>query len=279
MQLCSDVKYGLGSFQPTLADAEALAQSLVHTGEANGLQPTTAFLTRMDEPIGAAIGNWLEVRECLDVLKGNFPTALNRDLVLLTVVQAAQMLYQATADTNNNKNNGTTAATTEETSLESCAHQIIAALKGGTAYQQFRRMCVAQGGDVSVLDDPDSYPVTARCTGSVCATQDGYLAALNAHTIGQIAVLLGAGRLVADDDVDATAGILLRAKVGMKVHRGDKIAQLFTKKDESVLTTAVARFHECLAYSDEPVTVPPIITHVVTSAHGVQEFVMPDLGL
>ena len=233
----------------------------------------------MDEPIGAAIGNWLEVRECLDVLKGNFPTALNRDLVVLTVVQAAQMLYQATADTSTNNYNGTTAATTPLISLESCAHQIITALKDGSAWQQFRKMCVAQGGNVGVLDDPDSYPVAAQFTRSVCATQDGYLAALNAHTVGQIAVLLGAGRHVADDDVDATAGIWLHAKVGMKVQCGDEIAQLFTNKEEAVLAMALARFHECLEYSDEPVQVPPIVTHVVTSAHGVQEFVIPDLGL
>lgn len=269
----ADVKYGAGSFQPTRQDAEELAASLVHTGEANGLRPTTAFLTRMDEPIGSAVGNWLEVRECLDVMRGHF-TPLNRDLVTLVVVQSAQMLHQAEAE-----QQGGAAA---EQPLETYMHQVLASLQDGSALAKFRQMTVAQGGDPSVIDRPETYPRTAQRTASVCATQDGYIAAMNALTVGQISVLLGAGRKVAEDAVDPTAGILLKAKVGHAIKVGDEIAQLFTSVDDDdgvILATAVERFHSCLEYSSVPVTVPPIISHVVTSENGVQEFVVPDLGL
>jgi len=262
--LRTDIKYGAGYFQTTFADAEALAQSMVHTGEANGLHPTTAFLTRHDQPIGTAVGNWLEVRECLEILRGNCISPLQHDLVTLTVVQSAQMLYQSKG------------GNTE--SFEVLVEKVGTALRDGTALAQFRRMVQAQGGDVRVVDDPAYEPHTAaRHSQSVKATASGYLSAMNARTVGQVSVLLGAGRRAKEDAVDPAAGILLHAKMGSAVREGDCIAELFTNLDKHVLETAAERFQACLAYSSEPVTLPPVISHRITQKHETEEFVMPEL--
>ena len=221
-------------------------------------------MTRHDQPIGTAVGNWLEVRECLDILRGNKISPLQHDLVTLTVVQSAQMLYQSKGNTE---------------PWEALVQQVGTALRDGTALAQFRRMVEAQGGDVRVVDDPSYEPHTAaRHSRSVCATASGYLSAMNARTVGRVSVLLGAGRRAKEDAVDPAAGILLRAKVGSAVREGDCIAELFTNFDNHVLETAVERFQACLAYSSEPVALPPIISHRVTEKHGTEEFVVPELG-
>lgn len=260
-----DAKYGKGSFQSTLEEAKALAESLIHTGEANGLSPTTTFLTHMDQPIGAAIGNWLEVRECLDIMRGEFNEITRDDLVTLVVVQSAQMLYQSTNNTE---------------SLESLMQKAVKKLRDGTALAQFRRMVVAQGGDPAVIDDPDQYPLTAKKTANVCATTTGYICEMNALVVGQVSVMLGAGRRVSEDTVDPTAGILLKSKVGHFVQQGDCIAQLFGScDDDDIMKAAVNSFQSCLKYQAEPVTVPPIISHILTSEKGMKAFEIPNFWL
>lgn len=247
-----------------MEEAETLAVSMINTGEANGVTPTTAFLTRMDEPIGCTVGNWLEVKECIDIMRGGgqeFSEKLNRDLVTLTVVQAAQMLLQS--------------GLFREESFEQLAVQAFAALKDGRALAKFREMVVAQGGDVSVVDDTSSSLHQASRTMKVVAQRDGYVAAIPAGTVGQVSVLLGAGRKVAGDPVDPAAGILLYTKVGQRVRDGDVIAELFTHQSVLVLQTAAARIEACVQYSDEPVEVPPIISHRVTKEKGMEAFTIP----
>jgi pyrimidine-nucleoside phosphorylase len=236
---------------------------MVNTGEANGLTPTTAFLTHMDEPIGCAVGNWLEVKECIDVMNGKF-TALNRrDLVTLTVIQAGQMLLQS--------------GLFPDKSLDQLTQKALGALKDGTALAKFREMVIAQGGDCSVVDDPASYPFAATHTTTVLAVQDGHVALIDALVIGQLSVLLGAGRKVTGDPVDPCAGILLHVKVGNKVLTGDVIAQVYTNLDGDILQTAVARINKCIQYSDQPITVPPIVSHRVTKEKGMEAIAIPAL--
>jgi pyrimidine-nucleoside phosphorylase len=137
--LVLDVKYGRAAFQQTVEDACMLAQSMMSTAEANGVCPTEAFLTRMDHPIGHAVGNWLEVKECNDLLKTGQGA---NDLIQLVVVEAAQMLQQASPDR----------------TFDELVATVYNTLKEGKTYSKFRDMVKAHGGDVSFLDDPDSYP-------------------------------------------------------------------------------------------------------------------------
>jgi pyrimidine-nucleoside phosphorylase len=134
-----DCKYGRAAFQSSVEEATTLAKSLVAVAEENGVTPTTAFLTRMDHPIGSSIGNWLEVRECIDILKSGQG---RKNLVQLVVAQAAQMLVQG--------------GVSED--FDECVDLAYKTLSEGKAYTVFRDMVEAQGGDTSVLDSPESYP-------------------------------------------------------------------------------------------------------------------------
>jgi pyrimidine-nucleoside phosphorylase len=137
--LVLDVKYGKAAFQQTAEEARELAQRMISTAQANGVCPTEAFLTRMDHPIGYAVGNWLEVKECIDLLKTGQGAD---DLKQLVVVEAAQMLQQAFPDR----------------TFEELVDTVLKTLMEGKAYVKFREMVEAHGGDISVLDDPESYP-------------------------------------------------------------------------------------------------------------------------
>ena len=137
--LVLDCKYGRAAFQDNVEDAAALAKSLMSVSEENGVSPTTAFLTRMDHPIGTSIGNWLEVKECVDILKTGQGSM---DLVQLVVVQAAQMLLQGGVSSD----------------FDKCVELVYTTLQEGKAYPVFRDMVQAHGGDTKVLDDPESYP-------------------------------------------------------------------------------------------------------------------------
>ncbi|GKY93602.1 hypothetical protein MPSEU_000327600 [Mayamaea pseudoterrestris] len=255
--LLLDCKYGNGSFQATKEEAEILAKSMIHTGVANGIVPTFALLTRMNEPLGCAVGNWLEVLECIDIMRGNFWK--RRDLVTLIVMQAAYMMWQSKQF--------------DETSVNDLALLAMDCLVSGKALTVFRKMVVAQGGDVSVVDDPTSYPMVAKYTASIFAKQDGYIAGINALTFGQVSVQLGAGRFLADEAVDPCAGIWLHCQVGDAIKRGDKLADVYTNRD-GILIVAMERLEAAFTYSHVPVATPPIVSHVVFK-DGTQEVTIP----
>jgi thymidine phosphorylase len=288
-----DVKYGTGAFQSTVQDAQALAESLVATGHANGLAPTTAFLTRMDAPLGVAVGNWLEVRECIDILRGTWDER-NRDLVALIVVLAVEMLQQARQssgrcrrhdeddDGDGNDHNGDSSSDSDE-----LYGQVIGLLKNGRALAKFREMVVGQGGDPACIDDPDGncpLPVGRAVTVTHAAAADGgYVASIDALQVGLVSVLLGAGRQVAGQSVHAAAGIRFHVTVGSWVNAGDCLATLYCATTdradfESVVETARQRLEGCFAYSSAPVVVPPIVSHYV-DVGGIRDFTMPALDL
>lgn len=137
--LVLDCKYGRAAFQSNVQQAMTLARNLIAVAEENGVSPTTAFLTRMDQPIGTSVGNWLEVRECIDILKSGRGS---KDLVQLVVVQAAQMLVQGGVSDD----------------LVECVDLVYHTLSEGKAFPVFRDMVEAQGGDTRVLDNPATYP-------------------------------------------------------------------------------------------------------------------------
>ena len=252
--LVLDVKFGEAALQDSAEDGIALAKSLIAAGEGGGKQ-TTAFVTRMDHPIGNAVGNWLEVKECIMTMKSGRGPA---DLVNLCLVEAAQMLLQSGAVPSNTLREGIEMARTN--------------LENGKAFQKWREMVIAQGGNISVVDGVESYQSKANFSMDVVAEYDGYIANINAMEVGLAGVDVGAGRKTSEDDIDFTAGIHLHKNVGDQVNAGDAVATVYGN-DSEVVEKAVNRIAKSISYQATEVVVPSLITHFVTK-DSVEEFDM-----
>jgi pyrimidine-nucleoside phosphorylase len=203
--LVLDVKTGAGAFMAEEADARALAASMTRIGRAMG-KPVRALLTSMDEPLGRAVGNALEVRESIGCLRGSGPD----DLLEVSLELAADMLLLGGL------------ATGREAALARCR----TAIADGSALERLRRVVVAQGGDGRVCDDPDGVLPWSRRVEMLRAPRGGYVAAVQAWSVGQASMLLGAGRRTVASPVDPAAGIVLRRKVGEAVCAGEIVAEL-----------------------------------------------------
>jgi pyrimidine-nucleoside phosphorylase len=199
-----DVKCGSGAFMKRRDEALALARSLVAIGTANGVR-TEAFVTSMETPLGVAVGNALEIAECIDTLKGNGPA----DLELLVIALAARMLEL-----------GGQAATPAE--AETAARL---ALRSGAAFAKFEKMVARQGGNTAVLHDTRRLP-QAAFRRTVVAKRAGYLTRVDAELVGRASVLLGAGRDRVDAAIDLAAGIRVLGKPGDRVSSGDAVLEL-----------------------------------------------------
>ncbi|CAJ1961873.1 unnamed protein product [Cylindrotheca closterium] len=266
--LVLDVKYGCGAFSPSREAAQELAESLVATGEANGLTPTTAFLTRMEQPIGWAVGNFLEVQECTQLLKGwenDKDFHKSRDLIDLIVHQAGQMLQHQDPTK----------------SLADCVQKAYTQLKSGAAYAKWVEMVKAQGGDAeAAVDNCDTFMETHATntkTFELKARKAGFVSDINAMTIGLVAVDLGAGRKQAGTSVDPWAGMSFSVKVGDHVEEGDVLVKVFHDKslDDTAATECYERIYKAFDFSSEPLPpLPPIITHIITKDGGCQEMDM-----
>lgn len=202
--LVLDVKCGRGAFMRTYDDACALARSLVAIGGAHGV-PTEAVITGMDRPLGRAVGNALEIRECIDTLSGHGPA----DLVEVVEAIGTRVLLLG------GRASGPDAARA----------LIRTAIASGAGLDRLRRMVAAQGGDAAVVDDPGRLP-RAAVVETLVAEADGVVSDLDAALVGQASVLLGAGREKKGDPVDAAAGLVVRAGVGQTVRRGDPVLEL-----------------------------------------------------
>ena len=218
--LVLDVKCGRGAFMKTETEARLLAQTLVGIGEQFG-KPTVAWMTRMDQPLGNAVGNWPEVEECIQCMHGG----VVEDLLEVTLTLAGEML-----------NLGGIAHTPKE-GLE-MAEQ---ALASGAALQKMMELVAAQGGDPTVVENPASRSGPRhKMTVYASSVDSGYVTELDALAIGKAAVALGAGRLRKEDDVDPTAGILLAVKEGDAIQPGDPLATLMTSREMDLDTIAQA---------------------------------------
>ncbi len=214
--LVFDVKYGRGAFMQQEVDARRLAETLVGIATRAG-RPAVAWLTDMDVPLGRAVGNWPEVVESLQALRGDF-TGIE-DLIEVTLALAGEMLWLGgVADT-----------------PEAGRQHARAALTDGRAFERFCAMVQAQGGDVRVLEHPDTRP-DAEPAGEVRAPAEahGYVADLDARAVGRLAVQLGAGRRVKEDPVDPTAGLVLHRKPGDPVAPGELLATLYTHRRDQL---------------------------------------------
>jgi pyrimidine-nucleoside phosphorylase len=238
--LVMDVKCGRGAFMKTKEDAHKLARSLVANGRANGLR-TEALITAMDAPLGRAVGNALEVRECLDTLRGEGPA----DLESLSVELAARMVRLA----------GLAADEATATAM------IRKALTSGRGLDVMRRLIEQQGGDPRVVDEPDRLP-HAPHRETITAEKAGYLDGLDAELVGRATMVLGAGRDRVEDGVDPAVGAIVHAAVGDPVRAGDPLVELHFR-DGAKLPAARALIHSAITIGDEKPALPPLIQEVL----------------
>ena len=234
--LVLDVKLGRGAFFKKREETVRLAKSLVSLGNGLGIQ-TVALLTAMDQPLGRAVGNWLEVRESVDVLRGGGP----KDVQDVTLALGAEMLVLG----------GKTRTHREGISI------LRKLLESGAAYDTFVRMVQAQGGDASVIENPEKVP-PAAFVATVDSPSDGWVAGLDALEVGEISIGLGAGRVRKEDAVDHFAGIVLHKKTGDRVRKGETLAVIVTNKD-AVVEESKARLIEAYQISPKSADVPSLI--------------------
>ena len=206
--LVLDVKTGTGAFMPTLEQASDLAQSLVDIGNGLGTQ-TVAVITDMNQPLGKAVGNALEVQEAIQTLKGLGP----RDLALLCEKLSSRMLSR----------------TGDPTEASQSRTKVAEALRSGRALEKFAEMVAAQGGDPRVIDDPTLLP-QAALQEVIESPSDGFVISVNARTVGRASMALGAGRETVDSSIDPSVGILLNKKIGDRVEKGEPLCTVFYNK-------------------------------------------------
>ena len=222
-----DVTTGSGAFMKETEDAKELARLMIKIGK-NAGRKMAALVTDMDEPLGFAIGNSIEVIEAIETLKGNGP----KDLVHVCVELAAAMLYLG-----------------DKGSIEECRELAKDAISSGKALGKLKEMVKAQGGDAGVIENTE-YFQKASVAYEVKSDKNGYISKMDARQIGVCAMMLGAGRETKDSVIDLSAGIKLCKKTGDYVAAGETLAVFYTNNLEAVHKTE-ATFLEAFEYSME----------------------------
>jgi pyrimidine-nucleoside phosphorylase len=239
-RLVLDVKLGVGAFMHTLEDARELAQAMVDIARLAGRQ-AVALLSDMNQPLGFAVGNALEVREAIDTLHGGGP----QDFREHALEVAAHMLVLG-----------------DKAKSEEDAHKMVEeTLMDGRAWEKFRQLVTAQGGDVSFVDDPDKLP-KAEKKETVEAQRGGFLSEINARVFGETAVTLGAGRAAKGDTIEPAVGIVVHRKVGDEVKTGEPLFTIHAK-DQASLDQARQILLDGHTWSDTPVEPLPLFYGVV----------------
>ena len=245
--LVLDIKRGNGAFLPDLDKGIALAKTMIAIGKAHGRQ-VVALLTAMDRPLGHAVGNALEVEECILALRGEGPP----DLHELTVALAVEMVQLARGGT-----------------VEGIRAQAETALADGRALEHMRRVIEAQGGNAAVLDDPALLP-QAPIRKVVTAEERGVVQRMNVRAIGEAAVELGSGRATLHSVIDPAVGFHITVKTGNRVEKEQPLATVFAQTDQAA-EHAAAALRQAIFIGDEVFEPPlPLISHRITQA-GVQE--------
>ncbi len=234
-----DVKTGSGAFMKKLDDSEALAKEMVNIGNNLG-RHTVAVISDMSQPLGYEVGNANEVREACQVLQGENI----EDLRLLSLELASHMTVIAGAFEN----------------FETAYKALEQNLKNGKAFESFRTLVKAQGGDVSVIDDLSKLP-QAKYHIEVTAQQDGYVSEIDAESVGVAAMYLGAGRATKDDQINHGVGITLKKKVGDKVRKGEALVVLHSDQEQP--SDSVNKIHEAYSLSEQAPNKPQLIYKVI----------------
>ena len=234
-----DVKCGRGSFMKTPDDAKKLAETMVKIGKAHGRR-TAAVITNMDLPLGNAIGNALEVCEAIRVLCGDGP----EDLKTVCLTLASLMIEFSCKITS-----------------DEAKARVNDALISGRAFEKFCEWIREQGGDDSYARDTSLFGV-AKYSYDIVAEKDGYILSCDAEKIGLAAMTLGAGRSTKDSLIDPRAGVILLKKPSDEVKSGDKIARIFTEKEETITVARaqiISAFEFTSATPEKPVLIHEII--------------------
>jgi pyrimidine-nucleoside phosphorylase len=224
----------------TIEDARRLARTMVNIGYANGRR-VTAAITSMEQPLGRAIGNALEVREAIMTLQGHGP----EDLTELCLTLGAHLALLAGV---------------AETPAAGRA-RLQAALDDGTAWHKWRAFVANQGGDLAAVDDPRRLPAAAHQE-PIRAPGAGSIAAIDALVLGLIAGELGGGRQRKGDQIDPAVGIVLERKVGERVERGDILATLHTRTARDVEQVR-ARLMDTWSFTTSVAPAPPLVYEIV----------------
>ena len=235
-----DVTTGSGAFMKNTRDAKKLAKHMVAIGNHAGKE-TVAILTGMEEPLGFAIGNNMEVKEAIEVLKGDGP----EDVKEVSVALAGMMLSLGL----------------ENVSHSQGKRMAKKALSSGQAFEKFKEMVQAQGGDIRYVEHPEFFERDAF-EGEVLAAEDGFLSGMDTEKIGVAAGLLGAGRETKDSVIDMSAGIYLKKKIGDTVKKGEPIAICYAGTKEK-LNRGMAMFESSIRYSKEASRIPKLIVDII----------------
>ena len=207
-----DVKVGDGAFMKTPETAKELAQAMVDIGKHLGRE-TIGVISDMDQPLGYAIGNSLEVIEAIELLKGNGP----KDLLELTLTIGSNMLLCAKM----------------AESEEEARKMLMENIENGKGLEKLKEFVKAQGGDISPIDDYSKFP-KAKYVEKVTSPVDGYITKIHAEAFGLIAMELGAGRATKESEIDLAVGIVLNKKRGEKVKKGDVLAYIYSNSEEKI---------------------------------------------
>src|SRR6058998_39723 len=240
--LVMDVKTGSGAFMPTLKAATNLSRSIVGVCRAMKTK-IVVLITDMEQPLGRAVGNALEIRECIEFLNGRTP----EDLETVTIALAAHMIRLGG----------------QARSLDHAAKLAYEAVSKGEAARRFRQIIRAQGGDERVLDDPDLLPRAAHIE-DFRANKSGFVARCDAKRLGLASNALGAGRLRVEDPVDLAVGVYLDKKLGDRVVKGEVLCRIHWN-DERRLTGAVPLIEQAYQIENKPPRRRPFI-HAVLKA-------------
>lgn len=236
-----DVKTGSGAFMKEESDAIKLAQEMVDIGKSAG-RKMTAVITNMDEPLGMAVGNILEVKEAIDTLKGNGP----EDFVELVETLASHMLILGGVATD----------------FEDGRKKVRESIQSGKALDKLKQFVAAQCGDIEYIDHPERFK-EATIIEEIRSEQDGYVGSINAQEMGICSLILGGGRETKDSVIDPTVGLVFSKKVADAVKKGDVLATIYGNDQEKV-KQAVTHFKENYHIIEEKPIKPSMIREVLS---------------
>jgi len=224
-----DVKCGKGAFMKNYEDAKKLATEMVNIGK-ELKKNVKAEITDMNQPLGKAVGNNLEIKEVIETLKGNGP----KDLVEICLSSGSILLVQAELFKN----------------VEDARKALLENIKNGNAFEKFKEFVKAQGGDLDYIDHPEKFPVSKNLI-EIKSDNEGYIKTIDALEIGLGSCHLGGGRMKLTDVIDMSAGIILNKKVGDFVKKGELLCTLHTNKDK--VDHIVEKVKKAFIFQGEPI--------------------------
>lgn len=235
-----DVKTGAGAFMKDLDEAKKLAKAMVDIGNNVGRR-TMAVISDMSQPLGYAIGNALEIKEAIDTLRGKGP----KDLEELCLVLGSYMVLLAE----------------KASTLEEARGMLEEVIRSGAAIDTLKTFLEAQGGDASVVDNPEKMP-QAKYVVELEAKESGVVSEIVADSVGTAAMLLGAGRATKESEIDLAVGIVLRKKIGDKVEAGESLATIHSNQED--LAKVKEKLYESIKVVSGDVTVPPLVYDTIS---------------